>query len=133
MAKSSPNNDNVKIILSGFIISDVYTRSDLALYRITVRDAENILAAVGRGAWRALLFAEAAVDETFQSIECFTSVFSVGFKLQAGAFGGGKHHHVHDAFAINTLFSLPYADIAPELIGNVHKLHRRAGVQAESV
>ncbi len=79
------------------------------------------------------ILAKVCIDQLFQSIQRSSCVLAVGFQLKARAFGGGQHHHVHDALAIHTLVPFPHANAAVELIGQVHKLHGRSGVQTQFV
>ncbi len=80
-----------------------------------------------------LFLAKAAIDQPFESVKRGGGIVAVGLNFQACAFGGGKHHHVHDAFAIHALIGFPNANGAVELVGDIHKLHRGPGMKAELI
>src|SRR5215207_2746658 len=83
-----------------------------------------------------VLFSELSLEQFRELDDGVLRVVAVGVNAHLRAFGGGEDDHLHDALAVGLaglLAELHHPDVALELVGHVHELHRRPRVQAELV
>src|SRR5688572_21617313 len=77
-----------------------------------------------------------ALEQLPQLRHGLLGVFAIGVNAHFRALGGGEDDHLHHALAVRLarlLAELVHADVALELVGQIHELHRRPRVQPELV
>lgn len=80
-----------------------------------------------------LLLAEAVANELDDGLQGFVGPLALGFDLDLAAFGGGKHHHAHDALGVDPSPVAADPDLAGKLAGELGELGRGPRVQSELV
>lgn len=83
-----------------------------------------------------LFFTELVLDKFGQLFDGLLRIFSFGFDPQGGSLSGLEGNHLHDAFTVHaarlrTVFV--DGDGGGKLVGQIHELHRRPGVQAQGI
>jgi len=82
---------------------------------------------------RRSLLIKPALDELLEGLGCCRRVGAFGGDFELAALASGKHHHLHDALAVDDGVLAPDLDRACEGRRGVNERHRRPGVEPEPI